>query len=60
MLVLRFLLFLGLITIGVSAAAYLFTRDRRYLRFAWQLFKFIGVLLLLVAAAIAMGRIILF
>lgn len=60
MLVLRFLLFLGLITIGVSAAVYLFTRDRRYLRFAWQLFKFIGVLLLLVAAAIAMGRIILF
>lgn len=60
MLVLRFLLFLGLITIGVSAAVYLFTRDRRYLRFAWQLFKFIGVLLLLVAAVIAMGRIILF
>lgn len=60
MLVLRFLLFFGLITIGVSAGVYLFTRDRRYLRFAWQLFKFIGVLLLLVAAAIAMGRIILF
>lgn len=60
MLVLRFLLFLGLISIAVSVGAYLITRDRRYLRFAWQLFKFIGVLLLIVAAVIAMGRIILF
>lgn len=60
MLVLRFLLFLGLISIAVSVGAYLITRDRRYLRFAWQLFKFSGVLLLIVAAVIAMGRIILF
>lgn len=60
MLVLRFLLVLGLISIAVSVGAYLITRDRRYLRFAWQLFKFIGVLLLIVAAVIAMGRIILF
>jgi len=60
MLVLRFLLFLGLISVVVSVGVYLFTGDRRYLRFSWQLFKFIGVLLLLVGAVFAMGRIILF
>lgn len=60
MLVLRFLLFLGLISIAVPVGTYLLTRDRRYLRFAWQLFKFSGVLLLIVGTVIAMGRIILF
>lgn len=60
MLVLRFLLFLGLISVAVSVGVYLFTGDKRYLRFSWQLFKFIGVLLLLVGAVFAMGRIILF
>lgn len=60
MLVLRFLLFLGLISIAVSLGVYVFTRDKRYLRFSWQLFKFVGVLLLLVGAVMAMGRIILF
>lgn len=60
MLVLRFLLFIGLISIAVSLGVYVFTRDKRYLRFSWQLFKFVGVLLLLVGAVMAMGRIILF
>lgn len=60
MLVLRFLFFLGLISVAVSLGVYVFTRDKRYLRFSWQLFKFAGVLLLLVGAVMAMGRIILF
>lgn len=60
MLVLRFLLFIGLIAVAVSVGVYLFTGDKRYLRFSWQLFKFVGVLLLLVGAVFAMGRIILF
>lgn len=59
MLVLRFLLFLGLISVAVSVAVYLFTGDRRYLRFSWQLFKFSVMLILVVAAVMAMGRIIL-
>lgn len=60
MLVLRFLLILGAIACVVSVGVYLLTSDRRYLLFAWQLFKFFMVLLLVVAAAIAMGRIVLF
>lgn len=58
MLVLRFLLFLGLISVAVSLGVYLLTRDRRYLRFSWQVFKFVGLLILIVATVIAMGRII--
>lgn len=60
MLVLRFLLILGVISVAVSFGVFILTRDKRYLRFAWQLFKFCGMLLLVVAGVIAMGRIILF
>jgi hypothetical protein len=60
MLVLRFLLIFGVIAVAVSFGVFLLTRDRRYLRFSWQLFKFCGMVLLVVAAVIAMGRIILF
>ncbi len=60
MLVLRFLLIFGVIAVAVALGIYFFTRDRRYLRLAWQLFKFCGMLLLLIGAVIAMGRIILF
>jgi hypothetical protein len=60
MLVVRFLLILSAIAVAVSFGVYILTRDKRYLRFAWQLFKFCGMLLLVVAAVIAMGRIILF
>jgi hypothetical protein len=60
MLVVRFLLLLGLIAVAVSCGVYLLTRDKRYLRFSWQLAKFSLMLLLVVAAVIAMGRIILY
>jgi len=59
MLVLRLLLFLGLISVVVTLAVYLFTGDRRYLRFAWQVFKFALMLVLVAAGVITMGRIIL-
>jgi hypothetical protein len=36
----RFLLFLALATIAVSALLYLFKKDRRYLRFIGQVVKF--------------------
>ncbi len=39
MLILRLLFFLMLATIGGSLTLYLFTRDRRYLRFAWRSFQ---------------------
>ena len=59
MLILRLVLVLGLISILVSVGVYLMTRDRRYLRFAWQLFKFIGLLLLVLAAIMFFGRMLL-
>jgi hypothetical protein len=59
-LVLRFLLFFGLICVTVSLGVYLLTRDRRYLRFSWKLFKFSGMLILVVGVVILMGRVILF
>jgi hypothetical protein len=53
LLVLRIVLFVVVLVIGASLAAFLFTRDRRFLRFAWQTFKyavlFAGVVLILLA-----------
>jgi len=60
MLVLRILLVLGLISVTVSMAVYIFTKDKRYLRFSWQLIKFTIVLLFVAAVIFALGRIILF
>lgn len=47
MLVLRLLLILAALIIVLSGGMYLFTRQQRYLRFAWQVVRF-GVLMLLV------------
>ena len=53
LLVLRIVAIVVVILIGASLAAFLFTRDRRFLRFAWQAFKyavlFAGVVLILLA-----------
>jgi hypothetical protein len=53
LLALRIVAFVVVILIGASLAAFLFTRDRRFLRFAWQSFKyavlFTGVVLVLLA-----------
>lgn len=40
MLILRILGILASITVGVSLAAYLFTRSRRYLFFSFQVIKY--------------------
>jgi hypothetical protein len=47
MLVLRLILILLALVIVLSGGMYLFTRQQRYLRFAWQVVRF-GVMLLLV------------
>jgi len=47
MLILRFLLVLVALLVVLSGAMYLFTRDGRYYRFAWQVIRF-SVLLLVV------------
>jgi len=60
MLVLRLLLILGIISVAVSLGIYFLSGDKRYLKFSWQIIKFTLVLLLVAAAVVAMGRIILF
>ena len=40
MVIVRLLLFLSLAAIGVALLLYVFKRDRRYLRFIWQVLKF--------------------
>ncbi|MBT9612109.1 MAG: hypothetical protein IV108_02455 [Burkholderiales bacterium] len=59
LLFLRFyLLIVGLAIVGAVIVGVLL-KDKRWFRFAWQLFKFSLVLVLVIAAAIAIGRIIL-
>jgi hypothetical protein len=56
---LRFAGFLALIVIGASLITYLATRDRRWLRFGWQVLKYSLVLLLIVLAFLALERLVL-
>ena len=39
----RLAVILAAIAIGVSVVMYLFSRDERYLRFAWRLFQIVAV-----------------
>lgn len=60
MIALRLAIILTLAGIGISLLLFLLRQDRRYLRLAWQILKFSIVLVLIVAALITMGRIVLF
>ena len=55
-IVLRIFGALLLISVGASAAVYLVTRDKRWLRFAWQLVKFGLVILVIILALFALER----
>lgn len=59
MLLMRILLGLGVISVLVGVGVYFITGDRRWLLFAWQLFKFGVVLGIVIAAVYMMGRFIL-
>ena len=59
MILLRFYLLIVLLTIGGALLVGLVYRDKRWLRFAWQLFKFSVVLLLVIGVAVTVGRLIL-
>ena len=59
MIVLRLVGLLVLITIAGSLAFYLFTRDRRYLTFAWRVFQFAFVFLLVFLALYVLERLVL-
>lgn len=58
MILVRLLLFLALAAIAVAAILYLFSRDRRYLRFIWQVIKFTVLLLGIVLIFFAFERIV--
>jgi hypothetical protein len=59
-IVIRLFLILALIAAGVSLLMAIVMRDKRYLVFAWQIFKFALMLILVFAALVMMGRIILY
>ena len=59
MIVLRLVGLLVLITIVGSFALYLFTRNRRYLTFAWRVFQFAFVFLLVFMALYVLERLVL-
>jgi len=54
----RLLLFLALAAMAVSAVMYLLTKDRRYLRFIWQVVKFTLIILAVVLIFFAFERIV--
>lgn len=56
MLILRILGALLIITVGASAAVYLVTKDRRWLRFSWQVVKFGFIIILVFLALLALER----
>mgnify|MGYP003395247756 CR=1 FL=1 len=59
MLILRLMGILVLITIAASIGLYLFTRNRRYLTFAWRVFQFAFVFLLVFLALYVLERLVL-
>jgi hypothetical protein len=59
MVVVRLLGLLVLLTIAGSIAMYLFTRNRRYLTFAWRVFQFAFVFLLVFMAFYVLERLVL-
>lgn len=56
MLILRLFLILVTLLLVLSGGMYIFTRDRRYLKFAWQILRFAAVLLLLFAVLFVLER----
>ena len=59
MVLVRLLLFFALATIVIAAIMYLFKKDRRYLRFIWQVIKYTIMLLAGVLVFYAFERLIL-
>jgi peptidoglycan biosynthesis protein MviN/MurJ (putative lipid II flippase) len=54
----RLLLFLSLAAIVVAAVMYLFSKDRRYVRFIWHVAKFTVVILAVVLIFYAFERLV--
>lgn len=58
MLILRIVGVLAVIAIGAGILAFLFTRDRRYLAFAWRVAKYALIFALVVLSLFFLERII--
>ena len=58
MLLVRLLLFLALAAIGVAGLLFLYTRDRRYLRFVGQVIKFTLILAVIILLFFAFERLV--
>lgn len=56
---LRIIGFLVLLAIGGAMLMYVVTRERRWLRFGWQAFKYTVIVVLIVLAFLAFERLIL-
>ncbi len=56
MLILRLFLILVALLLVLSGGMYVFTRDRRYFRFAWQILRFSVFLLLIFAVLFVLER----
>jgi len=54
----RLLFFLAIATIAIAGVLYLFGRDRRYLRFIWQVIKFTILILAIVLIFFAFERLV--
>jgi type II secretory pathway component PulL len=55
-LILRLFFIVVALLVILSGGMYVFTRDRRYLKFAWQVLRFAVVLLLLFAVLFVLER----
>lgn len=59
MLLLRIVGYLVLVAMGVAIVTFLFTKDPRWLRFAWQVFKYGLVFAAAVFVLLALERVVL-
>ncbi len=59
MVILRLVGILALTTIALAPVLYLFTRNRRYLNFAWRVFQFAVVFLIVFMALYVLERLVL-
>lgn len=57
MWLLRLLAVLTAISVAVGVGAFLLTRDPRYLRFSWRLFRYAVIVALLVFALLILERV---
>jgi len=59
MVVLRFVGMLAVITVGAALVLFLFTRNRRYLNFAWRVFQFSVIFAMVLMALYVLERLVL-